>query len=68
MVLLDIDYITRGEKAVIRLFGREKNDADENSIIVLDDGFQPYIYVVPHDLEQCHEQIKELDVLKVERV
>ncbi len=68
MVLLDIDYITRGEKAVIRLFGRENNGADGNSIIVLDEGFQPYIYVVPQDLEKCHEQIKELDVLKVERV
>ena len=67
MVLLDIDYVTRGEKAIIRLFGREKNDANE-SIIVLDDGFQPYIYVVPRDIEECQEQIEELNVVKVEKV
>lgn len=68
MVLLDIDYITRGEKAIIRLFGREKNDENETSIIVLDDGFQPYIYVVPRDIEECQEQIEELNVEKVEKV
>jgi len=67
MVLLDIDYVTRGEKAIIRLFWREKNDANE-SIIVLDDGFQPYIYVVPRDIEECQEQIEELNVVKVEKV
>lgn len=68
MVLLDIDYISRGEKAVIRLFGREKNNEKGNTIVVLDDGFLPYIYVVPHELDQCQEQIEELSVLKVERV
>ncbi len=68
MVLLDIDYVTRGEKAVIRLFGREKNENDEKSIIVLDYGFQPYIYVVPHDPKLCQEQIEDLKVLKVENV
>ncbi|OPX60088.1 MAG: DNA polymerase [Methanobacterium sp. PtaB.Bin024] len=69
MVLLDIDYITKGEKAVVRLFGREKNEKEENPIIVLDRGFKPYIYVVPHDLDKCQEQIvEELDVLQVEKV
>ena len=68
MVLLDIDYITRDDKAVVRLFGREKNSQGGNSIIVMDGGFKPYIYVVPHDLDPCLEQIKELDVLKVEKV
>ncbi len=68
MVLLDIDYITRDDKAVVRLFGREKNSPEENSIIVLDKGFKPYIYVVPHDLNSCREQLEELDVQKVEKV
>lgn len=67
MVLLDIDYITKGDKAVIRLFGRENNQ-EGNSIIVLDSGFKPYIYVLPRNLETCQEQIGELDVLKVEKV
>ena len=68
MVLLDIDYITRDDKAVVRLFGREKNSQGGNSIIVMDGGFKPYIYVVPHDLDPCLEQIKELDVLHIEKV
>jgi DNA polymerase I len=68
MVLLDIDYITRDDRAVVRLFGREKNSQGGNSIIVMDGGFKPYIYVVPHDLDPCLEQIKELDVLKIEKV
>ena len=68
MVLLDIDYITRNDKAVVRLFGREKNSQGGNSIIVMDGGFKPYIYVVPHDLDPCLEQIKELGVLQVEKV
>ncbi len=67
MVLLDIDYITKGEKAVVRLFGREKNEKEENPIIVLDDGFKPYIYVLPHDPKLCQEQIEPLDILKVEK-
>lgn len=68
MVLLDIDYITRGDKAVVRLFGREKTDGEGNSIIVLDDGFKPYIYVDPHNLEQCHEQLNDLDLVQIEKV
>ena len=68
MVLLDIDYITRGDKAVVRLFGREKTDGEGNSIIVLDYGFKPYIYVDPHNLEQCREQLNDLDVVQIEKV
>lgn len=68
MVLLDIDYITRDDKAVVRLFGREKNSQGGNSIIVMDGGFKPYIYVVPHDLDICLDQLKKLDIPKVEKV
>jgi DNA polymerase I len=68
MVLLDIDYVTEGNKPVIRLFGREKSGEDGGSIIVMDRGFQPYIYAVPHDLERCQEQIGELDIRRVEKV
>ncbi|MDD4810369.1 MAG: DNA-directed DNA polymerase [Methanobacterium formicicum] len=68
MVLLDIDYVTRDDKAVIRLFGREKTRAEGKSIIVQDNGFKPYIYVDPLNLDQCREQLKDLDVALVEKV
>ncbi|CDG65963.1 DNA polymerase [Methanobacterium sp. MB1] len=68
MVLLDIDYVTRDDKAVIRLFGREKTGAEGKSIIVQDNGFKPYIYVTPLNLDKCHEQLKDLDVTLVEKV
>jgi len=35
-VLLDIDYITENDKAVIRLFGKLKGDEEGKSLIVLD--------------------------------
>lgn len=68
MVLLDIDYVTRDDKAVIRLFGREKTSAEGKSIIVQDNGFKPYIYVDPLNLDQCCEQLKDLGVVLVEKV
>jgi len=61
-VLLDIDYITENDKAVIRLFGKLKGDEEGKSIIVLDKSFKPYIYVVPNDEEQCIEDLSEFDV------
>jgi DNA polymerase, archaea type len=61
-VLLDIDYITENDKAVIRLFGKLKGDEEGKSIIVLDKSFKPYIYVVPYDEEQCIEDLNEFDV------
>ncbi len=61
-VLLDIDYITENDKAVIRLFGKLKGDEEGKSIIVLDKSFKPYIYVVPKDEEQCIEDLNEFDV------
>jgi DNA polymerase I len=68
MVLLDIDYITEGEKAVIRLFGTFKDEGVNKPIIVLDRGFQPYIYVVPRDWNKCLEELRELNVSKIEPV
>jgi DNA polymerase, archaea type len=64
IILLDIDYITYEEKAVIRLFGKEKDESGktgEKKIIALDDTFEPYIYVIPNDIEQCQEDLKNLD-------
>ncbi|RBQ22236.1 DNA polymerase PolB subunit 1 [Candidatus Methanobinarius endosymbioticus] len=64
IVLLDIDYITHEEKAVIRLFGKEKDEnakTGERKIIALDDSFEPYIYVIANDIKECQEDLKNLD-------
>lgn len=61
-VLLDIDYITEDDKAVIRMFGKLKGDEEGKSIIVLDKNYKPYIYVVAVDEEKCIEDLNEFDV------
>ena len=45
VVILDIDYVTYENKPVIRLFSK---DNDKN-IVLLDDTFEPYLYVAPKD-------------------
>lgn len=52
-VLLDIDYITEDDKAVVRLFGKIKENGEEKSLVALDRSFKPYIYVEAHDPETC---------------
>ena len=66
-VLLDIDYITKNHTAVIRLFGRLIGE-NEGSIIALDKSFRPYIYVQPHDMDNCVNDLSELKLLKVEKL
>ena len=44
MIVLDIDYITEGEKPVIRLFGREPGE-NPKRIIAFDNSFEPYFYM-----------------------
>jgi DNA polymerase I len=67
-VLLDIDYITEDDRAVVRLFGKLQGDEKGRSVIAVDKGFKPYIYVLPHDSEECVTDIKEMDVEGVEWV
>ena len=45
VVILDIDYVTYEDRPVIRLFSK---DGDKN-IILLDDTFEPNLYVVSDD-------------------
>ncbi len=66
-VLLDIDYITKNHTAVIRLFGKLLGE-NEGSIIVQDRSFRPYMYVHPHDFNDCINELNELELLKVEKV
>ncbi len=66
-VLLDIDYITKNHIAVIRLFGKLIGEK-KGSIIALDKSFKPYIYVHPHDIDDCINELSELKLLKVEKL
>ena len=64
--LVDIDYKTVDEKAVVRLFGITK---DNRRIVVLDRSFQPYFYVKGgYALEQnirdlISEEFKIVDII-----
>ncbi|WP_296883131.1 DNA-directed DNA polymerase [uncultured Methanobrevibacter sp.] len=65
VVILDIDYVTFEDKPVIRLFSK---DGDKN-VILLDDTFEPYLYVVSDNIEECIKEIEEnLDDVKAEKV
>ena len=65
VVILDIDYVTYDEKPVIRLFSK---DGDEN-VVLIDDTFEPYLYVLSDDVDGCLKEIEEnLDVVRVEKV
>ena len=65
VVILDIDYVTYEDKPVIRLFSKE----NDKNIILIDDTFEPYLYVISDDIDDCIEEIKEnIDVVRVEKV
>ena len=65
VVILDIDYVTFEEKPVIRLFSK---DGDKN-IVLLDDTFEPYLYVMSDEIDECMSEINSnLDVVRVEKV
>jgi len=67
-VLLDIDYITKNNKAVIRLFGKIIGEENEGTIIALDKSFKPYIYVIPYDANECINELSELELFEVEKI
>ena len=65
VVILDIDYVTYDDKPVIRLFSK---DGDKN-IVLIDDTFEPYLYVVSDNIDACIDEINEnLDVISIEKV
>ena len=59
VVILDIDYVTYDDKPVIRLFSK---DGDKN-IVLIDDTFEAYLYVMSDDLDECINEIKDLKKL-----
>ncbi|MCL2156741.1 MAG: DNA-directed DNA polymerase [Methanobrevibacter sp.] len=68
IILLDIDYITKDEKAAVRLFGKIKGDEQGKNIIAIDESFEPYIYVISDDIKLCRREIEELNPEKIETV
>lgn len=66
IVLNDIDYVTRNDKPIIRLFGI--NPETNENVIAVDTTFKPYLYVLPYDFDICLEDLREmgLDDLEVE--
>ena len=65
-VLLDMDYITRNGRPIIRLFG--KISGENKSIIALDKNFKPYIYILPHNIEECIAELNEFEFTEIEKV
>ena len=57
VVILDIDYVIHEDKPVIRLFSKEK----DKNIVLIDDTFEPYLYVFSKDLKSCKKEIEEKD-------
>jgi DNA polymerase I len=56
--LLDADYETREDRAVVKLFFR----GEEDSFTAVDDSFSPYLYVLPEDgLEEVSKRLRLID-------
>lgn len=67
-VLLDIDYVTENDKPVVRLFGKLQGEGINKSIVAKDRSFKPYIYVHPHEADECITELRELNIKQIERV
>lgn len=65
-VLLDVDYVIGYSRPVIRLFG--KILTDNRSIIARDPHFQPYLYLLPRDLEECITDLNKFEPPKIEKL
>jgi DNA polymerase I len=64
-VLLDIDYITQKGKPVVRLFGKIP---DGGSIIAHDKNFKPYIYILTHNIDDCINELSDLELHNLEKI
>lgn len=64
IVLNDIDYVTYNDKPVIRLFGMDSKTCE--NIIAVDTTFKPYLYILPYDMDECINQLKDMDITNVE--
>ncbi|WP_407374507.1 DNA polymerase domain-containing protein [Methanobrevibacter sp.] len=65
VVILDIDYVTYEDKPIIRLFSKH----GERNIVLIDDTFEPYLYVISDEIDACIEEINDnLEVVNVEKI
>lgn len=64
IVLNDIDYITYNDKPIVRLFGIDF-ETDVN-VIAYDSSFEPYLYVLPIDMDDCLKQLRDLGLENLE--
>ncbi|RAP45640.1 MAG: DNA polymerase [Methanosphaera sp. rholeuAM6] len=66
ILLNDIDYITRNDKPIIRLFGTDP-ETNEN-IIAYDNSFVPYMYVRAYNTNECLNQLRDMGLENLELV
>lgn len=64
-MLLDVDYVTKNRKLIVRLFGKLP---DGRSIIALDRKFKLYIYVLPNDVNECMGELTDLGIFNLEKI
>lgn len=62
---LDITYRVIDEKAVTHLFGRT---VDGRQILVVDDSFEPYFYVIPKKGFEVNEKLAKISVERDDKV
>ena len=55
--LIDIDYKDIDDKTVILLFGKT---TDGKNVVVIDESYEPYFYVLPDNLEKAKKEITEV--------
>ncbi len=63
--LIDADYITENERAVVRLWCKDDEGRD---VVVFDRKFKPYFYLIPFDNELAPSEIEKVGVVKGEKV
>ncbi len=61
---LDVTYKVRDDKPVIHLFGRT---ADGRQVLVVDDSFEPYFYVIPKKGVEIREKLEKIEVEREEK-
>lgn len=65
LLVLDVDYIVEGNKAITRLFCKDEKG---KTALVMDSNFEPYFYVMPTKgtLEKLKKKIEGLDTKNLE--
>lgn len=62
---LDIAYKVIDDKPVIHLFGRT---VDNKQVLILDDSFEPYFYVIPKEGIDLREKLEKIEVERDDKI